>query len=80
MMAQRERQYDEYERMAYGAWMIENASRIKKPKTTDLFKRPTAEDNRKGRKSAKELREQIDAQQALLSQFTFTKGTTEGGR
>ena len=73
MLAQRERQYDEYERMAFGAMMGENASRIKKPNTTDLFKRPTDEGSRKGRKSAKELREQIEQQQALLSQFTFTK-------
>lgn len=73
MMAQRERQYDEYERMAFGAMMGENASRIKKPKSSDLFTRPKDEGKRKGRKSAKELREQIDKQQALLSQFTFTK-------
>lgn len=71
MRAQTERQYDEYERMAYGAWMVENASRMKKPKTTDLFKRPS--DEAKKRKSTKELREKLDAQQALLSQFIFTK-------
>jgi hypothetical protein len=72
MRAQTERQYDDYERMAYGAMMIENASRIKKPKTTDLFKRPNGKE-REGKLSAKELREQIDKQQALLAQFTFAK-------
>lgn len=35
-----ERQYDEYERMAIEAIMREGAHRAKKPKASDLFKRP----------------------------------------
>lgn len=74
MKAQTERQYDDYERMSYSALMGEIAHRAKKPKTTDLFKRPSGNE-RKGRKSAKELREQFAEQQALLAQFTFAKKT-----
>lgn len=72
MKAQTERQYDDYERMSLGALMVENASRIKKPKTTDLFKRPNGKE-REGRMSAKELKEYTEKQQALLAQFSFAK-------
>ena len=40
MAAQVERQYDEYERMSIGAIMREAAHRAKRPKASDLFKRP----------------------------------------
>jgi hypothetical protein len=73
MRAQRERQYDEYERMAYGALMARKATNEKRIKPSDLFERPKDGSQRKGRKSAKELREQIESQQALLAQFTFAK-------
>lgn len=40
MHAQVERQYDDYERMAIEAIMREGAHRAKRPKASDLFKRP----------------------------------------
>ncbi|MHC8516770.1 hypothetical protein [Sporosarcina sp. ITBMC105] len=40
MRAQQERQFDEYERMAFAAVMREGAHRSKRPKVGDLFKRP----------------------------------------
>lgn len=40
MQAQVERHYDEYERKAMEAIMREAAHRAKRPKASDLFKRP----------------------------------------
>jgi len=41
MQAQRERQMDEYERMAYEAMMNRQAQHAKKAKMDDLFRRPS---------------------------------------
>ena len=43
MMAQRERQYDDYERQSHFIIMRENAHRAKRPKASDLYKRPADE-------------------------------------
>lgn len=43
MSAQRERQYDEYERQSHYIIMRENAHRAKRPKASDLYKRPADE-------------------------------------
>lgn len=73
MKAQTERQYDDYEHMAFEAIMRANASNAtKRIKATDLFKRPSGK-GRESKLSVKELREQIEKQQALLAQFTFVK-------
>ncbi len=70
-----ERQYDEYERMSYAAMMVENASRIKHPKATDLFKRPTTQATE--RKSMEERKQDADATNEWLSRLTAVDARKE---
>lgn len=69
MMAQRERRYDDYERMADAAMMNEIAHRAKKPKRADLFKRPV--DETEAEKKAKVMMEQAEHASDWLAQFEF---------
>lgn len=67
MRANVERIYDEYERKAIEALMRENAHRSKRPKVSDLFKRPVDEETAKNR--TQDLKEKAEQASAWLSQF-----------
>jgi hypothetical protein len=69
LKAQRERQYDEFERQAMFVMMRESAHRAKRPKVSDLFKRP-----RNGEQDERELEakaEQAEHANEWLAQFDF---------
>lgn len=70
LSAQKERQLDEYERMADMAMMIEIAQRSKKPKRSDLFKRPVDED--KAAQELEKMAEQAQHASEWLSQFNIS--------
>jgi len=65
MRAENERRYDDYERMAVQALMIEKAHREKRPKLTDLFKRPN--EQTRDKKTIDERRKEVDEINAWLS-------------
>ena len=67
MRANVERIYDEYERVAVGALMHENAHRSKRPKVSDLFKRPG--DEIVEAKKSDVMREKADYTLDWISQF-----------
>lgn len=67
MGAQVERTYDELERRALIAIMHEKAHRAKKPKSSDLFKRPVDDVTAKNR--TEDLLEKAEQASAWLSQF-----------
>jgi hypothetical protein len=67
LMAQRERQLDEYERMADKAMMHEIAHRAKRPKRSDLFKRPSSDEIEL--QKLEEMAEQAKHATEWLSQF-----------
>jgi hypothetical protein len=68
LKAQRERQYDEYEREARFVMMYESATRAKRPKVSDLFKRPN---NEKDERKLEEKAKQAEQASEWLSQFEF---------
>jgi hypothetical protein len=68
LKAQRERQYDEFEREAQFAIMYEKAHREKRPKSTDLFKRPATEQDEQ---TLKQKAEQAKHAAEWLAQFKF---------
>jgi hypothetical protein len=68
LQAENERRYDDYERMAVQALMIEKAHREKRPKLTDLFKRPDKQNSDK--KTIDERRKEVDEINAWLSTLT----------
>ncbi|MGE6487764.1 phage tail assembly chaperone [Paenisporosarcina sp. NPDC076898] len=63
MRAYQERQYDEFDRMAFQTMMVRQAYHAKKLKHADLFKR--SEQN-KPKRDVKELKAEMERQQALL--------------
>lgn len=67
MRAQVERQYDELERLAIVAIMHEAAHRSKRPKASDLFKRPVDEEEAKSK--VEELKEKAEHATEWLAQF-----------
>ncbi|WP_412733872.1 phage tail assembly chaperone [Heyndrickxia sporothermodurans] len=68
LTAQQKRRYDEYEREATLAIMRESAHRAKRPKASDLFKRPKDDaDERKLMKKA----ELAEHQAEWLAQFAI---------
>ena len=67
MSANVERIYDEYERKAVEALMRENAHRSKRPKASDLFKRPV--DDETAKEKTEDLLEKAEQASAWLSQF-----------
>ncbi len=72
MSAQIERQYDELEREALIAIMREGAHRSKRPKVSDLFKRPL--DEHTAKKETESLKEKADHASAWLAQFEQFSG------
>lgn len=70
MKAETESTYDRYQFAADTAMMQEKASRAKRPKITDLFKRPV--DEEKARKKTESMVEQTEHTQEWLSQFEIT--------
>lgn len=79
MRANVERIYDEYERKAVEALMHENAHRSKRPKVSDLFKRPVDEETAKNR--TQDLKEKAEQASAWLSQFEqFNSEVTTVGK
>lgn len=79
MRANVERIYDEYERKAIEALMRENAHRSKRPKVSDLFKRPVDEETAKNR--TQDLKEKAEQASAWLSQFEqFNSEVTTVGK
>lgn len=75
MRANVERQYDEYERMAVGAIMNEGASRAKRPKASDLFKRPDSSVLNKNELADK--KQEADRMNEWLSNLTRKEETDE---
>jgi hypothetical protein len=71
LKAQRERQYDEFEREAMFVMMRESATRAKRPKASDLFKRPKLgeQDERKLEEQAKKAEHASE----WLAQFDFNR-------
>ncbi|MEK4970718.1 hypothetical protein MKX29_24240 [Cytobacillus sp. FSL R7-0696] len=70
MKAQREYQYDEYERQASFALMRENAHRTKRPKLSDIYKRPPENHDEAGfTRKVEEAQHTAD----WLSQFQFVE-------
>jgi hypothetical protein len=67
--AQRERQYDEFEREAMFAMMYESAHRAKRPKASDLFKRP--KNGEKDERKLEAMAKQAEHASEWLSQFNF---------
>lgn len=67
MRANVERIYDEYERKAVEALMHENAHRSKRPKVSDLFKRPV--DGEVAGKKSDDMRERADYTLDWITQF-----------
>ncbi len=68
MHAQGERNYDEYERSAVEAIMWEIAHRAKRPKASDLFKRP--KDSVSERNNLSEMKEETERLNDWLSNLT----------
>ncbi|MBS4195327.1 hypothetical protein [Lederbergia citri] len=68
MQANVERHYDEYERMAIEAIMREGAHRAKKPKATDLFKRP--KEGISNRNNLAEMKEETERLNDWLARIT----------
>lgn len=76
MRANVERIYDEYERKAVEALMRENAHRSKRPKVSDLFKRPL--DGETARERTEDLMQKAEQASQWLSQFEqFNNGGKE---
>ena len=76
MSANVERIYDEYERKAVEALMRENAHRSKRPKASDLFKRPV--DDETAKEKTEDLLEKAEQASQWLSQFEqFNNGGKE---
>lgn len=73
MRAQNEKNSDDLEAKAYLALMIESAHRTKRPKLSDLYKRPTDAD--KAKKKAEDLLKQNRHASEWLSQFNFGEAT-----
>lgn len=71
MQAQVERQYDEYERMAVEAIMRESAHRAKRPKASDLFKRP--EDSVAERNNLSDMKEETERLNDWLARLAPTR-------
>jgi hypothetical protein len=69
MKAQRERQYDEFERQAIIAMMRESAHRAKRPKASDLFKRP--KNGEKDERKLEAMAKQAEEASNWLAQFEF---------
>jgi hypothetical protein len=67
--AQRERQYDEFEREAMFAMMRESAHRAKRPKASDLFKRP--KNGEKDERKLEAMVQQAEQASEWLAQFDF---------
>lgn len=67
MRANVERIFDDYEREANIAIMREKAHRAKRPKSTDLYKRP--KDLTKQQKKAEDMRKKSEETMAWISQF-----------
>lgn len=59
MEANNERVYDDYERLAVQAFMVEKAHRAKRLKLADLFERPTDSKSRE-EKPIEERRKEVD--------------------
>lgn len=79
MRAQIERQYDELEIEALIAIMHEGAHRAKKPKASDLFKRPVGE--QEAEKEVESLKEKADQASEWLAQFKqFNGGFNNEGK
>lgn len=70
LKGEQERQFDEYERASQIAIMHEAARRAKRPKASDLFKRPDAGITEQ---SVKEKFEQSQHADEWLSQWNFEK-------
>ncbi|WP_281202680.1 hypothetical protein [Cytobacillus kochii] len=70
LIAEQESRYDEYERQASIAIMNEAAHRAKRPKASDLFKRP--EEGVK-EETLKKKAEKAEETVEWLSQFDFSK-------
>jgi len=75
MRANVERIYDDYERAAVEALMRENAHRSKRPKVSDLFKRPV--DDIEAKERTEDLLEKAEQANAWLSQFEQFSGKEE---
>ncbi|MBO0602697.1 hypothetical protein I2483_13600 [Sporosarcina sp. E16_3] len=69
MRAQQERQFDEYERMAFASIMQESATRAKRPKASDLFKRPVDVDA--AEKKVEDLLKKSRNASEWMEQFTL---------
>ena len=69
MEAEVEHRYDEYERLAFLAFMIEKAHRMERLKISDLFERPK-EQPQAERKSIAEMRKEVDELNAWLASLT----------
>jgi hypothetical protein len=67
--AQRERQYDEFEREAMFAMMHESAHRAKRPKASDLFKRP--KNGEKDERKLEAMAKQAEHASEWLAQWQF---------
>lgn len=67
MRAEVERRYDEYEKFAHFAIMREKAHREKRPKASDLFKRPPDEEVAKNK--TEDLLSKKEKTMEWLSQF-----------
>lgn len=77
MQAQVERQYDEYERKAIEAIMREAAHRAKRPKASDLFKRP--KDSTVERENLSDMKEETERlNDWLATLITERKEDTDG--
>lgn len=78
MSAHVERQYDEIEREALYAIMHEGAHRSKRPKASDLFKRPV--DEYTAEKRTESMKEQAEQASKYLAQFEqFSRKEDEHG-
>lgn len=68
LQGEQERKYDEYERESHVAIMRESAHRAKRPKASDLFKRPEAGTSEE---SLKKKADQAKHAEEWLAQFQF---------
>lgn len=73
MEANNERIYDDYERLAIQAYMIEKAQRSKRLKLSDLFERPTKIDYQVSTKSIEEQRKEVDEMNDWLATLTVER-------
>lgn len=71
MQAQIERRYDEYERTAIEAIMYEAAHRAKRPKSSDLFKRP--KDSVADNNGLSEMKEETERLNGWLAGLTTAR-------